>query len=113
MLTPFKSREIMEPGGFYLGNNQTTGNPILLDRALLQNPNLFLLGIPGSGKSMILKQIVIAMALGTQDDILLCDPEGEASAIVRALGGEVIRISVGSDTHINAMDLTGGLFRGQ
>ena len=112
VLTPFKSREIMEPGGFYLGNNQTTGNPILLDRALLQNPNLFLLGIPGSGKSMILKQIVIAMALGTQDDILLCDPEGEASAIVRALGGEVIRISVGSDTHINAMDLTEGYSEG-
>ena len=105
VLTPFKSREIMEPGGFYLGNNQTTGNPILLDRALLQNPNLFLLGIPGSGKSMILKQIVIAMALGTQDDILLCDPEGEASAIVRALGGEVIRISATSDTHINALDM--------
>lgn len=112
VLTPFKSREIMEPGGFYLGNNQTTGNPILLDRALLQNPNLFLLGIPGSGKSMILKQIVIAMALGTKDDIILCDPEGEASAIVRALGGEVIRISVGSDTHINAMDLTEGYSEG-
>lgn len=31
---------------------------------------------------------------------------------MRALGGEVIRISVGSDTHINAMDLTEGYSEG-
>ena len=88
ILTPFRSQEIIQPGGFFLGINPTTGNPILLDRSLLQNPNFFVLGVPGSGKSILLKEIIIAMALGTEDDILICDPEGEFSALVGALGGE-------------------------
>ncbi len=49
VLTPFKSQEIMQPGGFFVGRNQITGNPLFIDRALLQNPTLFLLGMPGSG----------------------------------------------------------------
>ena len=40
------------------------------------------------------------MALGTEDDILICDPEGEFSALVGALGGEVARIAVGSGAYI-------------
>lgn len=108
VLTPFKSKELMEAGGFFLGKNPTTGNPIIIDRAKLQNPNMFVLGVPGSGKSILLKEIVIAVALGTQDDILICDPEGEFTALVRALGGEVARIAVGSGSHINAMELAEG-----
>ncbi len=108
ILTPFRSQEIIQPGGFFLGINPTTGNPILLDRSLLQNPNFFVLGVPGSGKSILLKEIIIAMALGTEDDILICDPEGEFSALVEALGGEVARIAVGSGAYINAMELSEG-----
>ena len=108
ILTPFRSQEIIQPGGFFLGINPTTGNPILLDRSLLQNPNFFVLGVPGSGKSILLKEIIIAMALGTEDDILICDPEGEFSALVGALGGEVARIAVGSGAYINAMELSEG-----
>ena len=108
ILTPFRSQEIIQPGGFFLGINPTTGNPILLDRSLLLNPNFFILGVPGSGKSILLKEIIIAMALGTEDDILICDPEGEFSALVGALGGEVARIAVGSGAYINAMELSEG-----
>lgn len=112
VLTPFRSQEIMQPGGFFLGKNQTTGNPIIIDRAQLQNPHMFLLGVPGSGKSILLKQIVIAFALSTDDDILISDPEGEFSPLVRALGGEVAMLSSGSDCRINAMDLTEGCSEG-
>ena len=46
------------------------------------------------------------------DDILVCDPEAEYSALIKALGGEVIRIAAGSDDHINAMDMVEGYGEG-
>ena len=38
-------------------------------------------------------------------DIILIDPEREESQLVKALGGEVIKISATSNNHINAMDM--------
>jgi len=43
--------------------------------------------------------------LSTEDDILILDPESEFGYLTEALGGEVIRISATSDTHINALDM--------
>ena len=45
------------------------------------------------------------IALSTEDDILILDPESEFGYLTEALGGEVIRISATSDTHINALDM--------
>ena len=45
------------------------------------------------------------IALATEDDILILDPESEFGHLTRALGGEVIQISAASDTHINALDM--------
>ena len=56
ILTPFRSQEIIQPGGFFLGINPTTGNPILLDRSLLQNPNFFVLGVPAAASPSCLKR---------------------------------------------------------
>jgi len=39
---------------------------------------------------------------------LICDHEGEYSALVNAMGGEVIGISASSKDHINAMDMADG-----
>ena len=49
----------------------------------------------------------------TNDDILVCDPENEYSALIKTLGGEVIHIAAGSDDHINAMDMTQGYGEGK
>ena len=45
------------------------------------------------------------IALATEDDILILDPESEFGHLTRALGGEVIQISATSDSHINALDM--------
>ena len=37
--------------------------------------------------------------------ILILDPESEFGFLTEALGGEVIRVSASSDTHINALDM--------
>ena len=53
---PFRAHEIMQKGGIWYGQNAITNNPILCNKALLQNPNSFVLGIPGAGKSFLTKE---------------------------------------------------------
>ena len=95
----------MDKGGIYFGENAISHNLLLCNKANLMNPNAFLLGVPGSGKSFSAKELIVFLALATKDDILVCDPEGEYGPLVKALGGEVIRIAAGSPDHINAMDM--------
>lgn len=105
---PFRAQEIMDKGGIWYGQNAITNNPILCNKELLQNPNAFVLGVPGSGKSFLTKEEIEFIIMSTDDDVLICDPEGEYSAIVEAFGGEVIDIAAGSKDHINAMHMTEG-----
>jgi len=108
VLMPFWVQEIQDQGGIYFGDNAISHNMILCNKAKLQNPNAFLLGVPGSGKSFSAKELIVFLALATDDDILVCDPEREYAALIEAMGGEVIRIAAGSKDHINALDMAEG-----
>lgn len=105
VLIPFHTQEIMQPGGIYYGQNAVSKNMLVADRRKLLNGNSFRLGVSGSGKSFSAKEEIVALALATEDDILILDPESEFGSLVEALNGEVIRISATSDTHLNAMDM--------
>jgi type IV secretory pathway VirB4 component len=105
---PFRVQEIMETGGVYFGENAISRNLIMCNKAKLLNPNAFILGVPGSGKSFSTKELIAVLALSTQDDIIICDPEREYASLIEALGGEVIRIAAGSAHHINALDMVEG-----
>lgn len=103
---PFKVQEIQDSQGIYYGKNVISKNMILVDRRKLQNGNSFILGVSGSGKSFTAKQEITSIALRDKDaDILILDPENEYKPLIKALGGEVIKISATSDNHINALDL--------
>lgn len=108
VLMPFRVQEIMDEGGIYCGENAISQNLIMCNKAKLLNPNSFLLGVPGSGKSFSAKMLIVNLALATGDDILICDPEREYASLIEAMGGEVIRIAAGSRDHINAMDMVEG-----
>ena len=108
VLNPFRVQEIMDKGGIYYGENAISHNLIMVNKANLLNQSSFLLGVPGSGKSFSAKELIVFLSLSTEDDILICDPEGEYSPLVKAMGGEVIGISASSKDHINAMDMTEG-----
>jgi len=108
VLMPFWVQEIQDSGGIYFGENAISRSLILCNKAKLQNPNAFLLGVPGSGKSFSAKESIVFLALATQDDILICDPEREYAALIEAMGGEVIRIAAGSKDHINALEMVEG-----
>ena len=106
---PFRVQEIQENGGIYFGENAISHNLILCDMKNLLNQSMFLLGVPGSGKSFFAKLFMIASALSSgDDDFVICDPEGEYAPLVKALGGSVIHISAGGQDYINAMDMVEG-----
>ena len=104
---PFKVQEIRHEGGIFYGQNVISKNMIIADRNQLLNGNSFTLGVSGSGKSFISKEEIASIRLKDKDaDIIIIDPEREYSKLVRAFGGEVIKISATSRNHINAMDMT-------
>ena len=107
---PFKAQEIMDEDGVYYGENAISHNLILCNKANLLNQSAFLLGVPGSGKSFTAKQIITFLMLNTQDDILICDPEGEYAPLVEAMGdvGSIIRVSAGGRDRLNAMYMVDG-----
>lgn len=107
-LMPYRVQEIMDQGGIYFGENAISRNLVLASKEKLMNPNAFILGVPGAGKSFTAKELITFLALATDDDILICDPEREYAALIEAMGGEVIRIAAGSDDHINALDMVEG-----
>ncbi len=107
-LNPFRVQEIIDKGGIYYGENAISHNLIMVNKENLLNQSSFLLGVPGSGKSFSAKELITFLSLSTNDDILVCDPEGEYSALVTAMGGEVVEISASSRDHINAMDMLEG-----
>ena len=102
---PFKVQEIQHSGGIYYGQNVISKNMIITDRRQLLNGNSFILGVSGSGKSFTAKNEIVNLVLASDADIIVLDPEREYSRLVKAMGGEVIRISATSDNHINAMDM--------
>ena len=108
-LIPFRTQEVMDPGGIYCGVNAISHNLILVNRGLLLNPSAFILGVPGSGKSMLTKLFILLIILTTTtDQVLIYDPEGEYGPLVEALGGVSLPISAGSEIHLNAMDMVAG-----
>ena len=73
---PFRAQEIMDKGGIWYGQNAITNNPILCNKDNLQNPNAFVLGVPGSGKSFLTKEEIEFIIMSTDDDVIIADPEG-------------------------------------
>ena len=109
---PFKVQEIQEPGGIYFGENAISHNLILCNMKNLLNQSMMLLGIPGSGKSFFAKLLILAIALSTKDDIIILDPEGEYTPLVKALGGAVMCFAVGGSDWLNAMAMEEGYGEG-
>ncbi len=103
---PFNTQELFMSGqALYYGLNALSNNMILADRKSLRTPNGVILGTPGSGKSFSAKREIVGCFLVTQDDILICDPEGEYFPLVQALGGQVVKLATNSTDYLNPMDI--------
>ena len=104
------TRELRMGGqALYYGMNALSHNVIMADRKKLKSANGMYLGSTGSGKSFAAKRELINVFLATSDRIVIVDPMGEYSPLVRRLGGQVIEIAPDSPHHINPMDIQMGL----
>ena len=109
VIHPFRTHEILDRNGMYLGINVLTMTPIILDQSLLMNGGCMILGDSGSGKSAVTKMILIQKGVGTQDQILILDPEGEYWHIIHALWPEdsaLVRLNADGRNYLNPMEVT-------
>lgn len=105
LFIPFTAQELAHKNGFYYGLNAVSRNLIMYNRTHSKNANGVILGTSGSGKSFAAKREIFNVMLGTDSDIFIIDPEREYVALAILLGGEVVKIAPGSNTHVNPFDM--------
>jgi len=92
----------------YLGVTEY-GTPYYWDPELLQNPMIAVIGMPGAGKSELVKTLIMrfrkkARAWGLEGvPVFVVDPEGEYGAIARQLGEGVV-LDLGRKDYVNIFD---------
>lgn len=82
-----------------------TGDPIsFFQRAkLISNPSAFVLGLPGLGKSSLVRHIATGLAGYGVTPMIVADLKGEYRDLIEALEGDVLRIGPGQG-HLNVLD---------
>jgi Domain of unknown function DUF87. len=104
---PFASSGFNDNRGYHLGSD-STGGLIILDLWKRgddrSNSNMVLMGMSGSGKSTILKDIIMMeYALGTR--IIIIDPEREYKYLTQRLNGDWINAGGDGKGRINPLQI--------
>lgn len=104
---PFKVMEAIEyDNPMYYGANYVSHNPILKNRKKLKNPNGFVLGSSGSGKSFTgAKMEIGSVFLNTNDDIIIVDPQNEFDSTVALFNGSYINLDTNAKEFVNPLDI--------
>lgn len=103
---PYTSMELHQKDGICYGTNQISDNIIMFSRLHGHNYNGLILGESGTGKSFAAKNEIVSAIMRSEDNMVyVLDPEGEYVPLSRAMNGEVIDLSPGSQTYINPLDM--------
>jgi len=92
--------------GIMLAVNKQNNIPIIKDVFNFTNPNSLVLGTSGGGKSYLIKlNLLRHLMAGAR--VFVIDPQGEYLELCRAVGGQAVEISKGSESIINPLDCLG------
>ncbi len=109
-MMPVTNSDVSHPSGVLLGFNYHSNAPVFFDAFIgppyLDNQHVAIIGASGSGKSVDIKTNFVLRPAAQGKRILIHDPEGEYSRMVRELiGGRVVRVSTNGITGINPLDV--------
>lgn len=97
--------------GVPMGQHLRTGATVCFDpiswytrSSLISTPSVFILGEPGLGKSSAVRRMLLGLAARGVTPFVLGDLKGEYVELIKALGGQVIRLAAGAD-RINPLDV--------
>ncbi|MFP8906174.1 ATP-binding protein [Streptomyces atacamensis] len=105
---PFVLGSSLPPEGVPIGPDLLTHELVCFDPGgwvgrLVQNPGVWIMAQPGAGKSAITKRIALVYSSYGWMIVVPGDVKGEYAPLVRALGGQVVRIGRGLD-RLNPLD---------
>ena len=104
---PFATQELDDEDGNYAGQNKNSNNLVLVNRKRLDSPGGFVAGKTGSGKSFFVKQEITCTRLNSPNDqIIIFDRAGEYTGVTEYFGGQVFKLDVDSNTHVNPFDIS-------
>ena len=106
----FVSHQVNHETGVFLGTDPENHHPVTLDTRLLLNPHVIILGVPGAGKTFLMK--IWQTRVRCQDEfVAVIDPRGNSGyqRVATAMNGLYIPFGIGSDKHINPWDIKGYL----
>src|SRR4051812_32650933 len=109
---PFFAENGLAEGGVLIGTDvhgsAFTYDPfVLYARRVISNPNLFVAGEVGAGKSSLVKTYLYRQALFGRVP-WITDPKGEYTVLAHALGVAPIRLVPGGDIRLNPVAREGG-----
>src|SRR4051794_16424108 len=101
--------------GVPVGRHLTTGATLCCDplnwfsRAqLISNPSAFILGLPGLGKSTLVRRMILGLAGQGVVPLVVGDLKPDHVPVIEALRGDVITLGRGRG-HLNVLDATEAL----
>jgi hypothetical protein len=111
VLWPFISTPGLPPRGAQMGIDLLSGGSfyadphgwVLDDGVPVTNPNMFIFGKPGRGKSATVKALLLRMMDFGYRALILGDPKDEYQLLCHALGVEPLIIGPGLPTRINPL----------
>lgn len=110
-LWPFAAGSGTPTIGVPMGSHLTTGATVCFDpiswftRAkLLHNPSMFVLGLPGLGKSSFTRRTVLGLIAQGVVPLILGDLKPDYAELVRAVGGQVVKLGRGMGS-LNVLDV--------
>jgi hypothetical protein len=107
---PWLVAEPMPPVGAPIGydvfsKSTFSSHPVeWVESGIVTNPNMYITGVPGSGKSGLIKQHVLRLAAFGTKSLILGDIKGEYNRLAEWLGVTPIILGPGSSHRLNPLD---------